>query len=81
MKLDEHKVGGWGHTSEAALIPGTVGIGREKGGVAPLPKLEGGDWKGDPSTCPPAWWSLQAQDSHCPPHTALLRTHCACDSG
>lgn len=25
--------------------------------------------------------SLQAQGSHCPPHTALLRTHCACDSG
>lgn len=45
------------------------------------PKLEGREASECGSTPPPARWSLQAQGSHCPPHTALLRTHCACDSG
>lgn len=40
---------------------------------------EGGVGGGGRPLRPPG--GLQAQGSHCPPHTALLRTHCACDSG
>lgn len=63
---------------------GDMGIGRDKRGVALLSKLEGmraGAEKGTTPFAHSLGQSLQVQDSHCPPHTALLRTHCACDSG
>lgn len=73
-----------GEHLRGCLSQGDMGIGRDKRGVALLPKLEvmkARGEEGDPLLAHPPGQSLQAQDSHCPQHTALLRTHCACDSG
>lgn len=63
---------------------GDMGIGQDKRGVALLSKLEGtgaGTERVTPPLAGQRGQFFQAQDSHCPQHTALLRTHCACDSG
>ena len=56
-------------------------LGPGKGSGIGQPSWSGGKGQGRGTTPPPARRSLQTQGSHCPPHTALLRTHCACDSG
>lgn len=73
-----------GEHLRGCLSLGDMGIGRDKRGVALLSKLEGteaGMEKATPPLARQPGQFFQAQDSHCPPHTALLRTHCACDSG
>lgn len=84
VKQEGYKVSGCGSIFEAAHLRGLWELGgtRDEWLCCPSWRGRGRGRRGRP---PPLArqpeQSFQAQDSHCPQHTVLLRTHCACDSG